>query len=108
MFQCSRDRRHTVGAVSVVSLVPGPPQPLRMPLGRTQPQHPRFQGHQRRGLDEQTSQLSARYTVGNLRPEALRVNRYWQGAANDAYNRAVKPQSDAAAKVGTISERAST
>src|SRR5262249_32379862 len=46
--------------------------------------------------------------VGNLRPEALRVNRYWQGAANDAYNRAVKPQSDAAAKVGTIAERAST
>src|SRR5215831_3517190 len=30
--------------------------------------------------------------VGNLRPEALRVNRHWQGAANDAYNRAVRPQ----------------
>ena len=46
--------------------------------------------------------------VGNLRPEALRVNRYWTGVANDAYNRAVKPQSDAAAKVGAIAERTST
>jgi hypothetical protein len=46
--------------------------------------------------------------VGTLRPEALKVNRYWQGAANEAYNRAVKPQSDAAAKLGAISERTST
>jgi hypothetical protein len=46
--------------------------------------------------------------VGNLRPEALRVNRYWSGSANDAYNRAVKPQSDAAARIGTIAERTSS
>jgi uncharacterized protein YukE len=46
--------------------------------------------------------------AGNLRPEALRVNRYWRGAANDAYNRAVKPQSDAATKIGSIAERTST
>jgi hypothetical protein len=46
--------------------------------------------------------------VGDLRPEALRVNRYWSGMANDAYNRAVKPQSDAAAKIGAIAERTST
>jgi hypothetical protein len=46
--------------------------------------------------------------VGNLRPEALRVNRYWTGAASDAYNRAVKPQSEAVAKIGSIAERAST
>ena len=46
--------------------------------------------------------------AGSLRPEALRVNRYWTGQANDAYNRAVKPQSDAAAKIGTIAERTST
>jgi hypothetical protein len=46
--------------------------------------------------------------AGDLRPEALKVNRYWRGAANDAYNRAVKPQSDAATKIGSIAERTST
>jgi hypothetical protein len=46
--------------------------------------------------------------VGNLRPEALSVNRHWKGPANDAYAKAIKPQSDASAKVGTIAERAAT
>ena len=43
--------------------------------------------------------------VGNLRPEALSVGRHWHGPANDAYTKAIKPQSDAAAKLGTIAER---
>jgi hypothetical protein len=46
--------------------------------------------------------------VGDLRPEALSVGRHWKGPANDAYTKAIKPQSDAATKVGTISERTAT
>jgi hypothetical protein len=46
--------------------------------------------------------------VGNLRPEALSVGRHWHGPANDAYTKANKPQSDAAAKLGTIAERTAT
>jgi hypothetical protein len=45
--------------------------------------------------------------VGNLQPGALRVNRYWTGDANDAYNQAVKPQSDATARIATICDKIS-
>jgi hypothetical protein len=56
----------------------------------------------------QTVRGLASSVVGNIRPEALRVNRYWSGSANDAYNRAVKPQSDAAARIATIGDKTST
>jgi hypothetical protein len=46
--------------------------------------------------------------VGSLRPEALSVNRHWKGPANDAYTKAIKPQSDGAAKIGAIADRVST
>jgi len=43
--------------------------------------------------------------AGVLKPEALTVDEHWKGTAADRYNAAIKPQSEAADKIGTISEK---
>jgi hypothetical protein len=46
--------------------------------------------------------------AGNLRPERLAVGRHWTGAAASAYDRAIKPQSEAADRIGTIAGSTAT
>lgn len=43
--------------------------------------------------------------AGQLKPEALTVDEHWKGTAADRYNTAIKPQSEAAEKVGVIAEK---
>jgi hypothetical protein len=45
---------------------------------------------------------------GQLKPELLGVGRVWHGTAADAYVKQIKPQSDAAARVGTIADKTAT
>ena len=42
---------------------------------------------------------------GTLRAEALSADDHWKGAASDSYVAAIKPQSDAAGKIGTIADK---
>ncbi|SDY98506.1 hypothetical protein SAMN05444365_104437 [Micromonospora pattaloongensis] len=42
---------------------------------------------------------------GQLKPELLGVGRVWHGSAADAYVKQIKPQSDAAARVGTLADK---
>jgi len=46
--------------------------------------------------------------VGNLRPERLSVGRHWHGEAASAYDKAIKPQSEAAERIGAIADKTST
>jgi hypothetical protein len=58
--------------------------------------------------DWQDIRSTATGVVGDLKPEALSVDMHWKGDAADAYVRVIKPQSDAAARVGTISDKTAT
>jgi uncharacterized protein YukE len=42
---------------------------------------------------------------GVLRADQLSVDDHWKGAASDAYVAAIKPQSEAAGKIGTIADK---
>jgi hypothetical protein len=46
--------------------------------------------------------------AGNLKPEQLTVGRLWHGPAADAYARQIKPQADAATRIGTMSDKAAS
>jgi uncharacterized protein YukE len=58
--------------------------------------------------DWQDIRGSATGVAGQLKPEALSLGRTWHGPAADAYARQVKPQSDAAARIGTIADKTAT
>ncbi|KOX08629.1 MULTISPECIES: hypothetical protein [Micromonospora] len=45
---------------------------------------------------------------GELKPEQLGVARVWHGQAADAYIKQIKPQSDAAARIGVIADKTAT
>lgn len=45
---------------------------------------------------------------GRLRVDQLAIDDHWKGVASDGYVAAVKPQSDAAGKVGSIAEKAAS
>jgi hypothetical protein len=46
--------------------------------------------------------------AGSLRPERLSAGRHWTGTAASAYEKAVKPQSEAADRIGTIAGSTAT
>jgi uncharacterized protein YukE len=46
--------------------------------------------------------------AGQLKPEALSVGRAWHGTAADAYAKQIKPQADAATRIGTIADKTAT
>jgi len=43
--------------------------------------------------------------AGRLKPEGLTVDLRWQGAASEAYVKQIKPQAEAAARIGTIADK---
>jgi hypothetical protein len=45
--------------------------------------------------------------TGQLKPEAMTASQQWTGSAATAYGKVIKPQGDAAAKIGTISDKIS-
>jgi hypothetical protein len=46
--------------------------------------------------------------TGDLSPKALNVDRQWKGTASDAYVAAIKPQTDATTRIGTIADKTAT
>jgi hypothetical protein len=56
-------------------------------------------------LDWQDARGIATTVQGTLRADQLSADDHWKGAASDGYVAAVKPQSDAAGKIGTIADK---
>lgn len=56
-------------------------------------------------LDWQDVRGLATGVQGTLRADQLSADDHWKGAAADAYVAAIKPQSDAAGKIGTIADK---
>ena len=56
-------------------------------------------------MDWQDVKGNATGVQGRLRADQLSADDHWKGAASDAYVAAIKPQSDAAGKVGTIADK---
>ncbi|MGH3620916.1 MAG: hypothetical protein ACRDQ5_03885 [Sciscionella sp.] len=46
--------------------------------------------------------------AGQLKPEAMTASTKWKGSAADAYGKVIKPQGDAANKIGTIADKTSS
>ncbi|MEJ3750052.1 hypothetical protein WEI85_43170 [Actinomycetes bacterium KLBMP 9797] len=43
--------------------------------------------------------------AGRLKPEGLTVDFHWKGAGSDAYVKQIRPQADAAARIGTMADK---
>src|SRR5215216_3566844 len=56
-------------------------------------------------LDWQDVRGIATGVQGTLRADQLSADDHWKGAASDAYVATIKPQSDAAGKIGTIADK---
>lgn len=56
-------------------------------------------------LDWQDVKGLATGVQGVLRADQLSADDHWKGAASDAYTAAIKPQSEAAGKIGTIADK---
>ncbi|GAA1809223.1 hypothetical protein HC028_26005 [Planosporangium flavigriseum] len=59
-------------------------------------------------MDWQDIRGLATGVAGQLKPEALSVERAWHGPAAEAYTRQIKPQSDAAARIGAMADKTAT
>jgi hypothetical protein len=57
------------------------------------------------GRDWQDVRGLATGVAGSLQPNALQVDGHWKGSAADAYVKQIKPQADAANKIGAISDK---
>lgn len=58
--------------------------------------------------DWQDIRATATGVAGQLKPEALTVGAIWHGSAAEAYGKQIKPQADAAARIGTIADKTAT